>query len=361
MSNLSTSQQVVQSKLIDKYRIGLRQNRQKFKADRVMKAAGAQLDMTPFGTQCLLEIDNPRNHLGNPDQDFRRPPGGKRARLGRRFASTTQTVNVVDYSPESPVDEWDIETTKNRMKLVAQRQIELEDAVLIDRERRWVEALLTTNKVSWTNTAFASLNGGSGVKLGAAGSLPIRDFLAMKKALRPILLNNDADALVMTYEAAWPLMTDPQIMGATIINAGGGETAAVVTMDQLQRSASQLEKKLSALLDLPYVAVVEGLRETANLGKNSVVDDIGDIDGAGDDDRIWMGRLSPIVEDQRAGYAVRSSALIEAVLYDDMSWTYETEDRTQTVPVVKSWREYIAPITTNSAYGLLCTACSTWS
>lgn len=361
MSNLSTGQLIVQSKLLDKLRIGLRQGRDKFKADRIMKAAGAQLDMKPHGVKCLLEIEDPRNNLGNPQQDWRRAPGGQRAQLGRRFGSTTVEMSVEDYSPEAPVDEWDIEATSNRMDLVAKRQVELEDAVIIARERRWVEMLLTQNTVTWTTAALAALNGGSGVKFGAAGSVPIRDLLAMKKALRVLLLGNDPDTLILTYEAAWPLMFDPNIMGASIINAGGGETAAVVGIQQLSKTATQLEQKLSELLDIPYVAIVQGFRETANLGQTSVVDDIGDIDGAGDDDRIWMGRLAPTVMETKSGYTVAASALLEPILYDDLSWSYEKEDKTAIVPVVKSWRKYVPTKTTAAAYGMLTTAVSAFS
>ncbi|MGA1525298.1 MAG: hypothetical protein ACO4CZ_15130 [Planctomycetota bacterium] len=351
MGNVAQSSLRVQSPLLQAFAKGAVQDDSAFVADRCMAASGAQIQMSGLGTDVVLQVQDPRNFLGNPENNNVRAPGDDRNSLGRRFPSTPVTCSIQDYSIHDIVDRLEIAAAMNVTDLLTDRSAEIARAVKIAREKRFLDIVLGTSVVSWGNAALSAITGGSGVKFGASGSQPIKDFTRVRELVRLKAFGAYPDTMVIGHAAAVPLIFDAQIQGAVLLNSGtAGVTSRDAVAQMLAEDMTAVEKVLSARLKM-NVFIASAMYESANLGIATNVADIAP-------DSFWMGCLGNAnVVRTRTGAKLRRVAVVECVHTEDTAGDVNWYDGLGRKVYVDSIREYKALDTTSAAFGYLVTDC----
>lgn len=350
MGNVAQSSLRVQSPLLQAFAKGAVQDDSAFVADRCMRASGAQIPMGNLGTDVVLQVQDPRNFLGNPENNNVRAPGDDRNALGRRFQPTSVTCSIQDYSIHDIVDRLEIAAALNVTDLLTDRSAEIARAVKIAREKRFLDIVLGTSVVSWGNAALAAISGGSGVKFGASGSQPIKDFAQARELVR-LKAYAYPDTMIIGHAAAVPLMFDAQIQGAVLLNSGtAGVTSREAVAQMLAEDMTAVEKVLSAKLKM-NVFIASAMYESANLGQGTNVSDIAP-------DSFWMGCLGNAnIVRTRTGATLRRVAFVECVHTEDTAGDVNWMDGLGRKVYVDSIREYKALDTTSAAFGYLVTDC----
>lgn len=351
MGNVAQSSLRVQSPLLQAFAKGAVQDDTAFVADRCMERSGAQIDMSSIGTDVVLQVQDPRNMLGNPENNNVRAPGDERPSLGRRFAPTTVTCSIKDYSKKDIVDRLEIAAALNVTELLTDRAAEIARAVKIEREKRFLDIVLGTSVVSWSNAALAAITNGSGVKFGASGSRPIHDFSQVRELVRVKAKGAYPDTIIMGHDVAVPLIDDPQLQGAVLLNNGtAGVTSRDAIAQMLAEDMTQLEAALGAKLKM-NVFIASAMYETANLGQATSVANIAP-------DSFWMGCLGNAnIVRTRTGARLRRVAFVECVHTPDTSGDKDWEDGLGRKVFTDSIREYTPLDTTSAAFGYLVTDC----
>jgi hypothetical protein len=290
-----------------------------------------------------LLIENTRNFMGSTDLDLERAPGASRSMIGS-FDRSSTTYKAKIYSASDSIAMEDIFDSQYPGSEEGRIVRKVARTMKLAKEKRAADLLFNT--ANFNNSALASLTGGSGVQVNAAGGEPLHDLHVTKDIVFANSHGINPDCLVLGRDVFRAIARNPEVRGF----AGFSSSSTGVAYGERILNDEVVIQVLRDVLGIPNIYVGAARRETANPGQTSSESYIWD------GETIFMGILkgSDAVVSKSGGVKAMPVAALDFEFSGMQAGQYDSLDSTRRYV----WGEEVQTFQAiDSSFGYLLTNC----